>query len=77
MENADIINKMIDDILNGDNVEAEQGVNAVLASKISGALDDRKVEIAQSIYGKKEDEISQEDLPEEEIDVEEDTTEVE
>ncbi len=77
MENADIINKMIDDILNGDNVEAEQGVNAVLASKISSALDDRKVEIAQSIYGKKDDEVSQEDLPEEEIDVEEDTTEVE
>jgi hypothetical protein len=77
VENADIINKMIDDILNGDNVEAEQGVNAVLASKISSALDDRKVEIAQSIYGKKDDEVSQEDLPEEEIDVEEDTTEVE
>ena len=77
MENADIINKMIDDILNGDNVEAEQGVNAVLASKISGALDDRKVEIAQSIYGNNKNEISQEDLPEEEVDVEQDTTEVE
>lgn len=68
---------MIDDILNGDNTDAEEGFNSVLASKLSDALEDRKVEIAQSLYGKQNDEISQDDSSEEEIDFEEDTTEVE
>lgn len=77
MDNAETINKMIDDILNGDNLEAETGLNSVLASKLSDAIEDRKVEIAQSLYGKQDDEISQGNTPEEEIDSTADTTEVE
>ena len=77
METAEIINKMIDDILDGNNVEAEEGFNSVLASKIDAALDDRKVEIAQSIYGNNDNEVSQEDSSEEdaveEIDAAEET----
>ena len=77
MEKAEIINKMIDDILSGENTDAEAGFNSVLASKLTDALEDRKVELAQSLYGKQNDEISQDDIPEEEIDSEEHTTEVE
>ena len=68
---------MIDDILSGENTDAEEGFNSVLASKLTDALEDRKVELAQSLYGKQNDEISQDDIPEEEIDSEEHTTEVE
>lgn len=68
---------MIDDILSGENTDAEAGFNSVLASKLTDALEDRKVELAQSLYGKQNDEISQDDIPEEEIDSEEHTTEVE
>ena len=75
METAEIINKMIDDILDGNNVEAEEGFNSVLASKIDAALDDRKVEIAQSIYGNNDNEVSQEDSSEEDAVEEIDTAE--
>ncbi len=56
---------MIDDILDGNNVDAEDSLNTVLSAKISDALSDRKVEIAQSIYGKQNNEVSQEDSSEE------------
>ena len=75
MDTAEVINKMIDDILNGDNTEAEEGFNSALASKVSAALDDRKVELAQALYRKQDDEISQEDSAEETIDAEADTEE--
>ncbi len=45
-----IINKLVDDILNGDNLEAKQTFEDAISIKITDALNQRKTDIAQSIY---------------------------
>ena len=50
MDTTEIINKMIDDIIDGNNTDAKDWFESALSSKLTDALDARKVEIAQSLY---------------------------
>ena len=50
MDTAEIINKMIDDIIDGNNTDAKDGFESALSSKLTDALDAKKIEIAQSLY---------------------------
>jgi len=60
VDTAEIINKMIDDIIDGNNTDAKDGFESALSSKLTYALDARKVEIAQSLYNQ-EVEVEEED----------------
>jgi hypothetical protein len=52
VDTRDIINKMIDDIIDGNNTDAKDGFESALSNKLTDALDARKIELAQSIYTK-------------------------
>ena len=52
MDTTEIINKMIDDIIDGNNTDAKDGFESALSNKLTDALDARKIELAQSIYTK-------------------------
>ena len=56
MDNNELINKMIDDIIAGNNTEAKETFDSAIAAKMSDALDSKKVELAQSVYSKEKDE---------------------
>lgn len=60
MENQDI-SDMIDKIYNGDNVGAKTDFEAIISQKMNDALEQKKVEIAQSLYSNNTDEESEED----------------
>ena len=63
MDTTEIINKMIDDIIDGNNTDAKDGFESALSSKLTDALDAKKIEIAQSLYNQEveeeEDEVIQ------------------
>ena len=63
MDTTEIINKMIDDIIDGNNTDAKDGFESALSNKLTDAIDARKIELAQSIYTK---EIEDESVPSEE-----------
>lgn len=63
MDTREIINKMIDDIIDGNNTDAKDGFESALSNKLTDALDARKIELAQSIYSK---EVKDEPVPSEE-----------
>ncbi len=63
MDTRDIINKMIDDIIDGNNTDAKDSFEAAISNKLTDALDAKKIEIAQSIYSK---EVEDEPVPSEE-----------
>jgi hypothetical protein len=63
VDTTEIINKMIDDIIDGNNTDAKDGFESALSNKLTDALDARKIELAQSIYTK---EIEDESVPSEE-----------
>ena len=63
MDTTEIINKMIDDIIDGNNTDAKDGFESALSNKLTDALDARKIELAQSIYTK---EVEDESVPSEE-----------
>jgi len=50
MDTTEIINKMIDDIIDGNNTDAKNGFESALSTKLTDAIDARKIEIAQSLY---------------------------
>lgn len=77
METADIINNMIDKIIQGDNTNAQEDFEALISSKLQTAIDDKKKEVAQSIYGSTEISSEEDGNDEEEIEIdsEEDTEE--
>ena len=52
MDTTDQIKDMISSIIDGDNVTAQDTFNDLIATKISSALDDRKTELAQTIFNK-------------------------
>ena len=56
MDTTEIINKMIDDIIDGNNTDAKDGFESALSSKLTDALDVRKIEIAQSLYNQEVEE---------------------
>jgi hypothetical protein len=64
MEHNEAISKMIDDIIAGNNTEAEDSFKNIISSKVSDALDQRKIEVASNIYNNDPEEIT--DEPEEE-----------
>lgn len=55
METKDIIDSLIDDILDGNNSEAQEKFDSAIASKVVDVLDARKRELAQTIYSSQED----------------------
>ena len=55
MDTTEIINKMIDDIIDGNNTDAKDGFESALSNKLTDAIDARKIGLAQSIYSKEED----------------------
>lgn len=63
MDTREIINKMIDDIIDGNNTDAKDSFEAAISNKLTDALDAKKIEIAQSIYSK---EVENEPVPSEE-----------
>jgi hypothetical protein len=63
VDTTEIINKMIDDIIDGNNTDAKDGFETALSNKLTDALDTRKIELAQSIYTK---EVEDESVPSEE-----------
>lgn len=58
MDTSQLINKMIDDIIDGNNTDAKDSFETVISNKLTDALDVRKVELAQSIYSKEEEDES-------------------
>ena len=71
MDTTELIDQMITDILAGNNVEAKDIFDQAIGLKVSDALDVKKVEVAQAIYARDDDnedeeEESEEDQPEEE-----------
>lgn len=46
---SELAHEFIDNILLGKNVEAEQNFQDLMATKITDALDDRKIEVAQQM----------------------------
>lgn len=63
MDTREIINKMIDDIIDGNNTDAKDSFEAAISNKLTDALDAKKIELAQSIYSK---EVEDEPVPSEE-----------
>ena len=63
MDTRKIINKMIDDIIDGNNTDAKDSFESAISNKLTDALDARKIELAQSIYSK---EVEDESVPSEE-----------
>ena len=60
MEHNEAISKMIDDIIAGNNTEAEDSFKNIISSKVSDALDQRKIEVAINIYNNDQEETSDE-----------------
>ena len=56
MDTTEIINKMIDDIIDGNNTDAKDGFESALSTKLTDAIDARKIDIAQSLYNQEVEE---------------------
>ena len=76
MDNAEVINNMIDKIIAGDNVSAKEDFDSLISTKVTSALDARKVELAQAIYARQEDQPEEETSVEDEQDSQTDNTAV-
>jgi len=55
VDTTEIINRMIDDIIDGNNTDAKGGFESALSNKLTDALDARKIELAQSLYNQEEE----------------------
>jgi len=55
VDTTEIINKMIDDIIDGNNTDAKTGFESAISNKLTDALDAKKVELAQSLYNQEEE----------------------
>ena len=76
MDNAEVINNMIDKIIAGDNVSAKEDFDSLISTKVTSALDARKVELAQAIYARQEEQPEEETSVEDEQDSQTDNTAV-
>lgn len=54
MDNS-YIDQLVDDIIDGNNVSAEEKFTNIIATKITDALDQRKQAVAAAIFNKEED----------------------
>ena len=61
MDNAELINSMIDKIVGGENTSAKEDFEALISAKVSNALEVKKQEVAQSIYSNEQPEESKEE----------------
>ncbi len=52
METSDQIRDMVSSILDGNAAGAQETFNDVIATKVSAALDDRKMELAKTIFNR-------------------------
>ena len=55
-----ILNKLVDDILDSNNLDAQQTFEDAISIKLTDALNQRKADIAQSIYSPQDQEESEE-----------------
>jgi len=58
MDNSVVIKSMIDDILSDKSVDALDKFNELMKFKLADAIDDKKNEIAKTIYNKEIEEVS-------------------
>lgn len=54
MDNKDVIDKLIDQIIDGQTTDAGVTVNDILAQKVNDVIELKKIEVAQQIYGQQE-----------------------
>jgi len=55
MDTQETINKLVDDIIAGNNSEAKDGFESALGMKITAAMDSKKLDLARSTYTPTED----------------------
>lgn len=58
MDSKEILNQFVDDVLDGNNAAAKEAFQNAISIKVSDALEQKKVEVAQNIYN---DETSEEE----------------
>lgn len=63
---TDTLNDFISKIIDGNNTEAKDDFENIIAHKLNAALDAKKIEVARSIYGQQEVEDSHEEGEEQE-----------
>lgn len=54
--NNELLNSFVQDIITGNNADAKDKFNTLLSSRVSDALDVRKVEVANSVFNQDEQE---------------------
>jgi hypothetical protein len=54
MEQAEIIHKFIDDVIDGNSADAKATFDDLVSVKVTSALDQRKQELAQTIFNREE-----------------------
>ena len=54
MEHAEIIHKLIDDVLDGNSTDAKETFDDLVSVKVTSALDQRKQELAQTIFNREQ-----------------------
>lgn len=57
----ELVDELINKIIDGDNVGAQDSFNSVISAKMGDALAAKKIELAQSVYGSE---------PQDELDIE-------
>ena len=70
MSDSTIINKLVDDILSGDAIASKETFEDAISLKITNALDQRKLELAQQLYSTNTDEEEVEEVVDEVEDTE-------
>lgn len=51
----DVIRSMVDTILQGDAVNAQNTFASLMSGKVADAIDDRRIEISQSLYTREQE----------------------
>ena len=50
MDTKEIIDQFVDDVLDGNNLAAKEAFQNAISIKVSDAIEQKKVEVAQSVY---------------------------
>ena len=50
MDTKEIIDRFVDDVLDGNNLAAKEAFQNAISIKVSDAIEQKKVEVAQSVY---------------------------
>jgi hypothetical protein len=59
METSAVIKSMVDDILSDKSSEAVEKFNDLMKFKVSDAIEDKKIEIAKTLYNKEPEEMNE------------------